>query len=41
VQLPVAQYQKLRHHWNLPEIEDSAAAGDTTMQSGPKSVGKH
>ncbi|MBZ5491035.1 MAG: hypothetical protein LAO76_08900 [Acidobacteriia bacterium] len=38
VQLPVAQYQKLRHHWNLPAVEN--AAGDTTMQSGPKSVGK-
>jgi D-alanyl-D-alanine dipeptidase len=41
VQLPAAQYQKLRHRWNLPEIKDSATAGDTTMQSGPKSVGKN
>jgi|GEM_PF-6521553 len=40
VQLPAAQYQKLRHRWNLPEINAPAAAGDTTMQSGPKSVGK-
>ena len=38
VQLPAAQYQKLRHRWNLPAIENTA--GDTTMQSGPKSVGK-
>lgn len=41
VQLPAAQYQKLRHRWNLPEIKGSTAAGDTTMQSGPKSVGKN
>jgi len=42
VQLPAAQYQKLRHRWNLPldgKIGGPAAAGDTTMQSGPKSVG--
>jgi hypothetical protein len=38
VQLPVAQYQKLRHHWNLPAVEN--AAGDTTMLSGTKSGGK-
>jgi D-alanyl-D-alanine dipeptidase len=41
VQLPATQYQKLRHRWNLPsdgKIEKTA--GDNTMQSGPKSVGK-
>jgi D-alanyl-D-alanine dipeptidase len=38
VQLPAAQYQKLRHRWNLPAIENTA--DETTMQSGPKSVGK-
>jgi len=38
VQLPAAQYQKLRHRWNLPAPEN--AAGNTTMLSGPKSVGK-
>jgi D-alanyl-D-alanine dipeptidase len=37
---PTVQYQKLRHRWNLPEIGGPAEAGDTTMQSGPKSVGK-
>jgi D-alanyl-D-alanine dipeptidase len=38
VQLPAAQYQKLRHRWNLPALEN--AAGDTTMLSGTTSVGK-
>lgn len=38
VQLPSAQYQKLRHRWNLPAVEN--AAGNTTMLSGPKSGGK-
>jgi L,D-peptidoglycan transpeptidase YkuD (ErfK/YbiS/YcfS/YnhG family) len=38
VQLPAAQYQKLRHRWNVPAIENTA--DETTMQSGPKSVGK-
>jgi L,D-peptidoglycan transpeptidase YkuD (ErfK/YbiS/YcfS/YnhG family) len=37
VQLPAAQYQKMRHRWNLPAIEN--AAGNTTMLSGPKSIG--
>lgn len=39
VQLPEAQYQKMRHRWNLPVIESST--GDTTMQSGSKSIGKN
>lgn len=41
VQLPAAQFQKLRHRWNLPEIGAPAAAGNTTMQSGSKSIGKN
>jgi L,D-peptidoglycan transpeptidase YkuD (ErfK/YbiS/YcfS/YnhG family) len=40
VQLPAAQYQKLRHRWNLPVIE-SPAKGDSTMQNGSKAVGKN
>ena len=40
VQLPAAQYQKMRHRWNLPAME-SPAKGDSTMQNGPKSVGKN
>lgn len=41
VQLPDPQYQKMRHRWNLPsDGKTENPAGDTTMQSGPKSVGK-
>jgi L,D-peptidoglycan transpeptidase YkuD (ErfK/YbiS/YcfS/YnhG family) len=39
VQLPADQYQKIRHRWNLPAVENPA--GSTTMQGGPKSVGKN
>lgn len=39
VQAPAEQYQKMRHRWNLPVIKDPA--GSTTMQGGPKSVGKN
>jgi hypothetical protein len=39
VQLPVAQYQKLGHRWNLPAME--SPAGNTTMQGRTKSVGKN
>jgi L,D-peptidoglycan transpeptidase YkuD (ErfK/YbiS/YcfS/YnhG family) len=38
VQLPTAQYQRLSHRWNLPAME--SPVGNTTMLSGPKSVGK-
>jgi hypothetical protein len=41
VQLPAAEYQKARHRWNLPAIEAQSGAGDSTMQSGPKRVGKN
>lgn len=39
LQLPAAQYQRMRHRWNLPVMEDPT--GSTTMQGGPKSVGKN
>ena len=39
VQLPAAQYQKLRKRWGLPKI-DAAAASGSTMQGGPKFLGK-
>jgi L,D-peptidoglycan transpeptidase YkuD (ErfK/YbiS/YcfS/YnhG family) len=39
VQLPAAEYQKLHHGWNLPRVDARAASSDSTMQSGPKSVG--
>lgn len=38
VQLPLPQYEKMRHRWNLPAIENPAG---TTMQSGTKSGGKN
>lgn len=39
VQLPAERYGKMRHRWNFPVLEDPA--GRTTMQGGPKSVGKN
>ena len=39
VQLPAAQYQKLGRRWNLPAMENPA--GNTTMPSGTKSLGKN
>jgi L,D-peptidoglycan transpeptidase YkuD (ErfK/YbiS/YcfS/YnhG family) len=40
VQLPAAWYRKMRHHWNLPAIENPAIVS-STMQNGSKSVGKN
>lgn len=39
VQLPEAQYQRLRKHWRLPELNHHAQEG-STMQGESKSVGK-
>jgi hypothetical protein len=39
VQLPSPQYEKMHHRWNLPSLGNPA--GNTTMQSGPKSVGEN
>jgi hypothetical protein len=39
VQMPAEQYRRMQHRWNLPVMED--LTGSTTMQGGPKSVGKH
>lgn len=38
VQVPAEQYRRMQHRWNLPVMED--LTGSTTMQGGPKSVGK-
>jgi D-alanyl-D-alanine dipeptidase len=38
VQLPMAEYQKLREGWRWPKIEEGAAA--STIEGGHKSVGK-
>jgi hypothetical protein len=38
VQVPAEQYRRMQHRWNLPLMED--LTGSTTMQGGPKSVGK-
>lgn len=39
VQLPAAQYQKLRKHWRLPKMDHHGQAG-STMQGEPKSAAK-
>ncbi len=40
VQLPEAKYERLRKHWNLPQIADRAASKGSTMHSGANLVGK-
>jgi zinc D-Ala-D-Ala dipeptidase len=39
VQLPLPRYEKMHHRWNLPSLGNPA--DNTTMQSGPKSVGEN
>jgi L,D-peptidoglycan transpeptidase YkuD (ErfK/YbiS/YcfS/YnhG family) len=39
VQLPLPRYEKMHHRWNLPSLGNPA--GNNTMQSGPKSIGKN
>jgi hypothetical protein len=38
VQLPEAEYQKLRKHWQLPQLTHGASPNGSTMQHGAKST---
>jgi D-alanyl-D-alanine dipeptidase len=38
VQLPEAEYQKLRKHWRLPQLTRTASSNASTMQDGAKAA---
>jgi len=38
VQLPEAEYQKLRKHWRLPQLTHSSSSNASTMQHGAKAA---
>lgn len=40
VQLPAAQYQKLKKHWRLPSLSSAASGKGSTMQGGANSSDK-
>jgi L,D-peptidoglycan transpeptidase YkuD (ErfK/YbiS/YcfS/YnhG family) len=38
VQLPEAEYQKLRKHWRLPQLSRASSTNSSTMQDGAKAA---